>query len=204
MSIRHLEPSFDNFWSLYKFTTSKRSGGQGLFYLTAKPYCRYLDKVKSNAGLWKDKFFFLRPPPGQQLSFPYNWRTSKPEPRTKGWGLDDDVINSLTCHWNHAKKCTLPTLSVGSSRPSIKGGDRVLPSKGKGIESEHPDSPITSARPSLRALVIASEDAEKTSEVRGVPKGKKVTEPEGKSKSLKEPKARRSLRDQATQEAQEG
>ncbi|KAL2248672.1 UNVERIFIED_CONTAM: hypothetical protein Sindi_2340900 [Sesamum indicum] len=43
-----LDPSFDNFWSLYSFTTSKRSGSRGFFYLSAKPECEYLSALKSN------------------------------------------------------------------------------------------------------------------------------------------------------------
>ncbi|KAL2238325.1 UNVERIFIED_CONTAM: hypothetical protein Sindi_1024200 [Sesamum indicum] len=51
MQFLGLEPSFDNFWSLYSFTTSKRSGSRGFFYLSAKPECGYLSALKSNVGL---------------------------------------------------------------------------------------------------------------------------------------------------------
>ncbi|KAL2228379.1 UNVERIFIED_CONTAM: hypothetical protein Sindi_1817600 [Sesamum indicum] len=47
-----LDPSFDNFWSLYSFTTSKRSGSRGFFYLSAKPDFGYLSALKSNVGAW--------------------------------------------------------------------------------------------------------------------------------------------------------
>ncbi|KAL2232619.1 UNVERIFIED_CONTAM: hypothetical protein Sindi_1441900 [Sesamum indicum] len=51
MQFLGLEPTFDNFWSLYSFTTSKRSGSRGFFYLSAKPECGYLSALKSNVGL---------------------------------------------------------------------------------------------------------------------------------------------------------
>ncbi|KAL2224138.1 UNVERIFIED_CONTAM: hypothetical protein Sindi_2943500 [Sesamum indicum] len=62
MQFLGLEPSFDNFWSLYSFTTSKRSGSRGFFYLSAKPECGYLSALKSNVGVWLDRYIFLRPP----------------------------------------------------------------------------------------------------------------------------------------------
>ncbi|KAL2231258.1 UNVERIFIED_CONTAM: hypothetical protein Sindi_1720200 [Sesamum indicum] len=52
MQFLGLEPSFDNFWSLYSFTTSKRSGSRGFFYLSAKPEYGYLSALKSNVGVW--------------------------------------------------------------------------------------------------------------------------------------------------------
>ncbi|KAL2226078.1 UNVERIFIED_CONTAM: hypothetical protein Sindi_1966500 [Sesamum indicum] len=103
MKYFELEPDFDSFWSLYKFTTSKRSGDQGFFYLTAKPNCSFVTKLKSNVGSWKDKFFFLRPPPNQVWPFPCDWRTTKPEPKIHGVGLDDDLIITITQYQYQAK-----------------------------------------------------------------------------------------------------
>ncbi|KAL2248679.1 UNVERIFIED_CONTAM: hypothetical protein Sindi_2341600 [Sesamum indicum] len=59
-----LETSFDNFWSLYSFTTSKRSGSRGFFYLSAKPDCGYLSALKPNVGAWLDRYIFIRPSRG--------------------------------------------------------------------------------------------------------------------------------------------
>ncbi|KAL2226894.1 UNVERIFIED_CONTAM: hypothetical protein Sindi_2048100 [Sesamum indicum] len=78
------EPSFDNFWSLYTFTTSKRSGIRGFFYLSAKPECGYLSALKSNVG--------------------NEWTKYKPIPKTSGGGLEDDQIRSLTSYKYDPKK----------------------------------------------------------------------------------------------------
>ncbi|KAL2243909.1 UNVERIFIED_CONTAM: hypothetical protein Sindi_0508900 [Sesamum indicum] len=96
MRALHLDPSFDNFWSLYSFTTSTRSANRGFFYLTFRRQCRYLELLKSNIGPWKDRFLFVRPPPGQKWPFTLKWSVDKPEPVTKGESLDGDLINSLT------------------------------------------------------------------------------------------------------------
>ncbi|XP_020548690.1 uncharacterized protein LOC110011773 [Sesamum indicum] len=77
-----LDPSFDNFWSLYSFTTSKRSGSRGFFYLSAKPDCGYLSALKSNN----------------------EWTKYKPLPKTCGGGLEGDQIRSLTFYKYDPKK----------------------------------------------------------------------------------------------------
>ncbi|KAL2250115.1 UNVERIFIED_CONTAM: hypothetical protein Sindi_2485200 [Sesamum indicum] len=99
-----LDPSFDNFWSIYSFTTSTRSANKGFFYLTFRRQCRYLEPFKSNTGPWKDRFIFVRPPPGQQWPFTLKWSVEKPEPVTEGEGLDGDLINSLTSNPFFPKK----------------------------------------------------------------------------------------------------
>ncbi|KAL2245915.1 UNVERIFIED_CONTAM: hypothetical protein Sindi_2859700 [Sesamum indicum] len=119
MEYFELEPDFDNFWSLYKFTTSKRSGDQGFFYLTAKLNCAFVTKLKSNVGSWKDKFFFLRTPPNQVWPFPCDWRTTKPEPKVHGVGLDDDMIGTLTRYQYEAKLLlTEHTLKLAGLSPT--------------------------------------------------------------------------------------
>ncbi|KAL2226897.1 UNVERIFIED_CONTAM: hypothetical protein Sindi_2048400 [Sesamum indicum] len=99
-----LDPSFDNFWSIYSFTTSTRSANRGFFYLTFRRQCRYLEPLKSNTGPWKDRFIFVRPPPGQRWPFTLKWSVEKPEPVTEGEGLDGDLINSLTSNPFFPKK----------------------------------------------------------------------------------------------------
>ncbi|KAL2250015.1 UNVERIFIED_CONTAM: 8-hydroxygeraniol dehydrogenase [Sesamum indicum] len=99
-----LDPSFDNFWSIYSFTTSTRSTNRGFFYLTFRRQCRYLEPLKSNTGPWKDRFIFVRPPPSQQWPFTLKWSAEKPEPVTEGEGLDGDLINSLTSNPFFPKK----------------------------------------------------------------------------------------------------
>ncbi|KAL2246025.1 UNVERIFIED_CONTAM: hypothetical protein Sindi_2870700 [Sesamum indicum] len=98
------KPSFDNFWSLYFFTTSKRSGDRGFFYLSAKPDCRYLDTLKSNVGSWRDRFIFVRPPPSITWPFKLEWSKYKLVPKTSGGGLEGDQINSLTSYKYDPKK----------------------------------------------------------------------------------------------------
>ncbi|KAL0345562.1 UNVERIFIED_CONTAM: hypothetical protein Sradi_4387500 [Sesamum radiatum] len=99
MLVNNYEPSFDNFWSLYSFTTSKRSGDRGFFYLSALKDCRFLDTLKSNIGPWKEKFIFVRPPPNQEWLLRVDWSNDKPEPIIKGGGLEGDQINHLTAYW---------------------------------------------------------------------------------------------------------
>ncbi|KAL2249872.1 UNVERIFIED_CONTAM: hypothetical protein Sindi_2460900 [Sesamum indicum] len=84
MRVHRFEPNFDNFWSLYSFTTSKRSADRGFFHLSARKDCRFLDPLTSNVGPWKRKFVFIRPPP------------EKPTPVLEGGGLERYQINSLT------------------------------------------------------------------------------------------------------------
>ncbi|KAL2242658.1 UNVERIFIED_CONTAM: hypothetical protein Sindi_0383800 [Sesamum indicum] len=99
--MKHLDlpPSFDNFWSLYNITASKRSGETGWFYLTTRKDCRYLDDLRSNVGPWRDRYFFLRPPPGQSWNFYLSWRESKPKPKTFGEGFESGLINYITLFW---------------------------------------------------------------------------------------------------------
>ncbi|KAL2237389.1 UNVERIFIED_CONTAM: hypothetical protein Sindi_0930600 [Sesamum indicum] len=99
--MKHLDlpPSFDNFWSLYNITASKRSGETGWFYLTARKDCRFLDDLRSNVGPWRDRYFFLRPPPGQSWDFNLGWSESKPKPVTFGEGFESDLINYITLFW---------------------------------------------------------------------------------------------------------
>ncbi|KAL2247790.1 UNVERIFIED_CONTAM: hypothetical protein Sindi_2631300 [Sesamum indicum] len=103
MQFLGLEPSFDNFWSLYSFTTSKRSGSRGFFYLSAKPDCGYLSALKSNVGAWLDRYIFVRPPRGV-LPFRNEWTKYKPAPKISGGGLEGDQIRSLTFYKYDPKK----------------------------------------------------------------------------------------------------
>ncbi|KAL2241617.1 UNVERIFIED_CONTAM: hypothetical protein Sindi_0802900 [Sesamum indicum] len=98
-----LDPSFDNFLSLYSFTTSKRSGSRGFFYLSAKPDCGYLSALKSNVGAWLDRYIFIRPPSGV-WPFKNEWTKYKPLPKTCGGGLEGDQIRSLTLYKYDPKK----------------------------------------------------------------------------------------------------
>ncbi|KAL2226626.1 UNVERIFIED_CONTAM: hypothetical protein Sindi_2021300 [Sesamum indicum] len=102
MQYLDIEPNFDNFWSLYSFTTSTRSGNRGFFYLSAKPDCRYLDTLKSNVGAWLDHYIFVRPP----RAWPFNkeWSKYKPVPRMSGGGLEGDQINRITAFKYDTKK----------------------------------------------------------------------------------------------------
>ncbi|KAL0406549.1 UNVERIFIED_CONTAM: hypothetical protein Slati_3968800 [Sesamum latifolium] len=104
MLVNNYEPNFDNFWSLYSFTTSKRSGDRGFFYLSTRKDCRFLDTLKSNVGPWKEKFIFIRPPPNQEWPFRVDWNLDKPEPITEGGGLEGNQINHLTSSWYKLKK----------------------------------------------------------------------------------------------------
>ncbi|KAL2230542.1 UNVERIFIED_CONTAM: hypothetical protein Sindi_1648600 [Sesamum indicum] len=103
MQFLGLEPSFDNFWSLYSFTTSKRSGSRGFFYLSAKPDCGYLSALKSNVGAWLDRYIFVRPPRGV-WPFRNEWTKYKPAPKISGGGLEGDQIRSLTFYKYDPKK----------------------------------------------------------------------------------------------------
>ncbi|KAL2245973.1 UNVERIFIED_CONTAM: hypothetical protein Sindi_2865500 [Sesamum indicum] len=98
-----LDPSFDNFWSLYSFTTSKRSGSRGFFYLSAKPDCGYLSALKSNVGAWLDRYIFIRSPSGV-WPFKNEWTKYKPLPKICGGGLEGDQIRSLTFYKYDPKK----------------------------------------------------------------------------------------------------
>ncbi|KAL2253431.1 UNVERIFIED_CONTAM: hypothetical protein Sindi_0137800 [Sesamum indicum] len=104
MRVHRFESSFDNFWSLYSFTTSKRSANAGFFYLSARKDCRFLDPLTSNVGPWKKKYSFVRPPPGCSWPFSLNWVVEKPKPITGGGGLEGDQIGSLTSYRYDPKK----------------------------------------------------------------------------------------------------
>ncbi|KAL2237214.1 UNVERIFIED_CONTAM: hypothetical protein Sindi_0913100 [Sesamum indicum] len=99
--MKHLDlpSSFDNFWSLYNITASKRSGETGWFYLTTCKDCRFLDDLRYNVGPWRDRYFFIRPPPGQPWDFYLGWRESKPTPETFGERFESDLINYITLFW---------------------------------------------------------------------------------------------------------
>ncbi|KAL2246280.1 UNVERIFIED_CONTAM: hypothetical protein Sindi_2896200 [Sesamum indicum] len=102
MQYLDLEPSFDNFWSLYSFTTCKRSAERGFFDLSAKPHCGYLEPLKSNVGACLDRYIFVRPP--RVWPFTIEWTKYKPIPRMSGGGLEGDQINSLTVYKYDPKK----------------------------------------------------------------------------------------------------
>ncbi|KAL2229608.1 UNVERIFIED_CONTAM: hypothetical protein Sindi_1555200 [Sesamum indicum] len=104
MRVHRFEPSFENFWSLYSFTTSVRSGDYGFFYLTSRKECRFLDPLTSNVGPWKSHFIFIRPPPGREWPFSLDWKVDKPTPLTEGEGLDGDQISSITTYRYNPKK----------------------------------------------------------------------------------------------------
>ncbi|KAL2233011.1 UNVERIFIED_CONTAM: hypothetical protein Sindi_1481100 [Sesamum indicum] len=163
MEYFELEPDFDSFWSLYKFTTSKRSGDQGFFYLTAKPNCSFVTKLKSNVGSWKDKFFFLRPPPNQVWPFPCDWRTTKPEPKIHGVGLDDDLIITITQYQYQAKLIlTEHTLKLADSVVMDARIARMVRAKRakRAVPPSGPDSQHTLSAP--------SEDASRSHGVRSL------------------------------------
>ncbi|KAL2230937.1 UNVERIFIED_CONTAM: hypothetical protein Sindi_1688100 [Sesamum indicum] len=82
MQFLDLERSFDNFWSLYSFTTSKRSGSR---------------------GAWLDRYIFIRPPRGV-WPFKNEWTKYKPVPETSRGGLEGDQIRSLTFYKYVPKK----------------------------------------------------------------------------------------------------
>ncbi|KAL0400153.1 UNVERIFIED_CONTAM: hypothetical protein Sradi_2358600 [Sesamum radiatum] len=99
-----LEPNFENFWSLYSFTNSKRLGDPGWFYLSTCKDCRYLGDLKSNVGLWGERFIFIRPPPEKEWSFRLSWRITKPNPKLYGGGLEGAIINHITLYWYKPKQ----------------------------------------------------------------------------------------------------
>ncbi|KAL2248227.1 UNVERIFIED_CONTAM: hypothetical protein Sindi_2675000 [Sesamum indicum] len=77
MRVQRYEPSFDNFWSLYSFTTSARSADNGFFYLSARkewwPFC-------------------------------CEWVLEKPRPVVEGGRLEGDQIRSLSSYRYGPKK----------------------------------------------------------------------------------------------------
>ncbi|KAL2236239.1 UNVERIFIED_CONTAM: hypothetical protein Sindi_0815600 [Sesamum indicum] len=101
---KRFEPNFENFWSLYSFTTSVQSGDNGFFYLTSRKECRFLDPLTSNVGPWKSKFIFVKPPPGREWPFSLDWKVDKPTPLVEGEGLDGDQISSITTYRYNPKK----------------------------------------------------------------------------------------------------
>ncbi|KAL2252477.1 UNVERIFIED_CONTAM: hypothetical protein Sindi_0042400 [Sesamum indicum] len=126
-----LDLSFDNFWSLYSFTTSKRSGSRGFFYLSAKPDCGYLSALKSNVGAWLDRYIFIRSLSGV-WPFKNEWTKYKPLPKICGGGLEGDQIRSLTFYKYDPKKLLnekvlqLSGLSPGSLHIEESLGDFLL------------------------------------------------------------------------------
>ncbi|KAL2250892.1 UNVERIFIED_CONTAM: hypothetical protein Sindi_2211500 [Sesamum indicum] len=169
MQFLGLEPSFDNFWSLYTFTTSKRSGSRGFFYLSAKPEWGYLSALKSNVGVWLDRYIFIRPPRGV-WPFKNEWTKYKPLPKTSGGGLEGDQIRSLTSYNYDPKKLL---------------SEKVLQLSGLSPASFHIeeslDSIIMSSRNALRMQAVANKvDKAKA-------KGKQVASTSAKDQTAKGP-----------------
>ncbi|KAL2253427.1 UNVERIFIED_CONTAM: hypothetical protein Sindi_0137400 [Sesamum indicum] len=104
MRVHRFEPSFENFGSLYSFTTSARSGDAGFFYLTSRKECRFLDPLASNVGPWKTKFIFVKTPTGREWPFSLDWKVDTPTPVIEGEGLDGDQISSITTYRYNPKK----------------------------------------------------------------------------------------------------
>ncbi|KAL2253458.1 UNVERIFIED_CONTAM: hypothetical protein Sindi_0140500 [Sesamum indicum] len=169
MQFLGLEPSFDNFWSLYSFTTSKRSGSRGFFYLSAKPECGYLSALKSNVGVWLDRYIFIRPPRGV-WPFKNEWTKYKPLPKTSGGGLEGDQIKSITSYKYDPKKLL---------------SEKVLQLSGLSPASLHIeeslDSIIMSSRNALR-MQAAANKVEKAKA-----KGKQVASTSTKDQTAKGP-----------------
>ncbi|KAL2225538.1 UNVERIFIED_CONTAM: hypothetical protein Sindi_2947000 [Sesamum indicum] len=125
MKHRHLEPSIENFWSLYSFTTSTRFADRG-----------FLEPLTSNVGPWKKKFVCVRPPSGRVWPFRLDWVLEKPNPIIEGGGLEGDLINSLTSYRYDLKKLlveevlwlarlTPASLQVGESLDSMVNQARI-------------------------------------------------------------------------------
>ncbi|KAL2252708.1 UNVERIFIED_CONTAM: hypothetical protein Sindi_0065500 [Sesamum indicum] len=104
MRVHRYEPGFDNFWSLYSFTTSARSAESGFFYLSACKECRFLSPLTSNVGPWKKRYIFVCPPPGRGWPFCCEWVLEKPRPVVEGGGLEGDQIRSLSSYRYDPKK----------------------------------------------------------------------------------------------------
>ncbi|KAL2252785.1 UNVERIFIED_CONTAM: hypothetical protein Sindi_0073200 [Sesamum indicum] len=107
--MKHLDlpPSFDNFWSSYNISASKRSGKTRWFYLTTRKDCHFLDNLRSNVSPLRDRYFIIRPPPRQTWDFYLGWRESKPKPETFGEGFERYLINYITLFW-YLPKVLLP------------------------------------------------------------------------------------------------
>ncbi|KAL2228284.1 UNVERIFIED_CONTAM: hypothetical protein Sindi_1808100 [Sesamum indicum] len=160
-----LDPSFDNFWSLYSFTTSKRSGSRGFFYLSAKPDCGYLSALKSNVGAWLDRYIFIRSPSGV-WPFKNEWTKYKPLPKICGGGLEGDQIRSLTFYKYDPKKLL---------------NEKVLQLSGLSPASlhieEYLDSIIMSTRTAMRRIA-AQNKSRKGGEIAS------SSDPKGKGKAV--------------------
>ncbi|KAL2252291.1 UNVERIFIED_CONTAM: hypothetical protein Sindi_0023800 [Sesamum indicum] len=154
MQFLGLEPSFDNFWSLYSFTTLKRSGSRGFFYLSAKPDCGYLSTLKSNIGAWLDRYIFVRPPRGV-WPFRNEWTKYKPAPNISGGGLEGDQIRSLTFYKYDPKKLlTEKVLQLSGLSPASLH-----------IEESLGDSPFGSI---IGAVVMLARPSDATKKGKGV------------------------------------
>ncbi|KAL2250204.1 UNVERIFIED_CONTAM: hypothetical protein Sindi_2494100 [Sesamum indicum] len=75
----------------------------GFLYLSAKPDCGYLSALKSNVGVWLDRYIFIRSPRGV-WPFKNEWTKYKPVPKISGGGLEGDQINSLMAYKYDPKK----------------------------------------------------------------------------------------------------
>ncbi|KAL2246027.1 UNVERIFIED_CONTAM: hypothetical protein Sindi_2870900 [Sesamum indicum] len=169
MQFLGLEPSFDNFWSLYSFTTSKRSGSRGFFYLSAKPECGYLSALKSNVGVWLDRYIFIRPPRGV-WPFKNEWTKYKPLPKTSGGGLEGDQIKSLTSYKYDPKKLL---------------SEKVLQLSGLSPASLHIEESLDSIIMSSRNALRMQAAANKVDKAKA--KGKQVASTSTKDQTAKGP-----------------
>ncbi|KAL2237801.1 UNVERIFIED_CONTAM: hypothetical protein Sindi_0971800 [Sesamum indicum] len=105
---------------------------RGFFYLSAKPDCGYLSALKSNVGVWLDRYIFIRSPRGV-WPFKNEWTKYKPIPKTSGGGLEGDQIRSLKAYKYDPKKLLtekvlqLSGLSPASLHIEESLGDFSLP-----------------------------------------------------------------------------
>ncbi|KAL2235916.1 UNVERIFIED_CONTAM: hypothetical protein Sindi_1323800 [Sesamum indicum] len=129
MRVHQFEPNFDNFWTLYSFTTSARSADSGFFYLSARRDCRYLHPLTSNVGPWKERFIFIRPPPGREWPFKCELVLEKLKPVIERGGLEGDQINSLTSYRYDPKK------NFGRGSPQARAS----------LSCTHPNDMVTQA-----------------------------------------------------------
>ncbi|KAL2250222.1 UNVERIFIED_CONTAM: hypothetical protein Sindi_2495900 [Sesamum indicum] len=155
-----LPRSFDNFWSLYYITASKRSGETGWFYLTARKDYRFLDDMRSNVGPWRDRYFFIRPPPGQSWDFYLGWLLLQekvlklaglsPAPILVKSTLGSEIMMARIANKTRAKKGTLPPsvdreLKRAAAATKEKSKERVptpTPSSTDATASEQPSTPL--------------------------------------------------------------
>ncbi|KAL2250248.1 UNVERIFIED_CONTAM: hypothetical protein Sindi_2498500 [Sesamum indicum] len=145
MQFLGLEPSFDNFWSLYSFTTSKRSGSRGFFYLSAKPECGYLSALKSNVGVWLDRYIFIRPPRGV-WPFKNEWTKYKPLPKTNSIIMSSRNALRMQAVANKVDKAKAKGKQVASTSAKDQTAKGPVPPK------DLPPAPIPSQTHALPVL----------------------------------------------------